>query len=286
MQILIIGASGYLGNHAYKYFKNCYEDVVGTYRYHQVDPSMIHFDINKDDINCIGHLQKEKGRYAVICAAETSLDICEVNTEDSFQTNVASTIDLIAKLKQMGYYIIFCSSDAVYAGTQGNYKETDKLEPVNEYARMKSQVEEYIIEHYSNACIFRLSKMIGDINSPRDTFSEWKKLALENKDIYCIKGNCFSPVYVDDVVKCIEIAFNNRISGIYNICGDVIYSRADLCRAFLKTLGLKSSVYERNEDEFGFLSKRSMNVGMNNQKAKEVLGYSFTSMEEVFMKYK
>ena len=247
---------------------------------------MVSFDMNKDDINRIGMLQRDEDRCAVICAAETRLDICKVNEEESFQTNVASTIELIEKLKKMNYYIVFCSTDAVYAGTKGNYKETDAAAPVNEYAEMKLQVEEYINEHCPNACIFRLSKMVGDINSPRDTFAEWKKLAIEKKDIYCIKGNIFSPAYVDDVVKCIEIAFNKRISGIYNICNDDTYSRADLCKAFLKTLGLTSNVYEKNVEEFGFLSTRSMNVGMNNRKAKEILKYSFTNMEEVFMKYK
>lgn len=286
MQILIIGASGYLGKHVYKYFKNSYEDVIGTYRIHQVDSSMIRFDMNKDDITCFVHHQKDKDKYAVICAAETRWDICKVNTEESFQTNVTSTIALIEKLKQMGYYIIFCSSDAVYAGTKGDYKETDIIEPVNEYAKMKLQVEEYIMEHCPDACVFRLSKMVGDNSSPKDMFSEWKKMATEKKDIYCIKGNCFSPIYVDDVAKCIEIAFNNRISGVYNICGDVTYNRADLCKAFLKTLGLTASVYEKEEEDFGFLSKRSKNVGMDNQKAKEILKYNFTSMEEVFIRYK
>lgn len=286
MQILIIGASGYLGRHAYKYFKNCYPEVIGTYLNHQVDSSMIQFDMNKDDISYIGLQKKDKDKFAVICAAETRWDICKVNEDESYQTNVVSTIDLIEKLKQMGYYIIFCSSDAVYAGTDGNYKETDLIEPVNEYARMKLLVEQYIIENCPDVCIFRLSKMIGDMHSPKDMFSEWKKMALEKKDIYCIKGNCFSPVYVDDVVKCIEIAFNNRISGIYNICGDVAYSRADLCKSFLKALGLTSNVYEKNAAEFGFLSKRSMNVGMDNHKAKETLKYRFTSMEEVFAKYR
>lgn len=286
MQILIIGASGYLGRHVYKYFKNRYTEVIGTYLNHQVDSSMIQFDMNKDDINNIGLREKDKNKFAVICAAETRWDICKVNEDESYQTNVSSTIDLIEKLKQMNYYIVFCSSDAVYAGTTGNYKEKDAVVPVNEYAKMKLQVEQYITENCPDVCIFRLSKLIGDINSPKDMFSEWKRMALGKKDIYCIKGNCFSPVYVDDVVKCIEIAFNNRISGIYNICGDVTYSRADLCKAFLKVLGLTSNVYEKSESEFGFLSKRSMNVGMDNRKAKETLQYSFTSMEEVFMRYK
>lgn len=286
LQILIVGASGYLGRHAYKYFKLHYDDVIGTYHTHQTDSSMISFDMNKDDINRIGLLQRDENRCAVICAAETRLDICKVNKEESFQTNVASTIELIEKLKNMNYYIVFCSTDAVYAGTKGNYKEVDAVDPVNEYARMKLQVEQYITENCPNACIFRLSKMIGDSNLPKDTLYEWKSLALEKKDIFCIKGNCFSPVDVEDVVKCIEIAFNKRIGGIYNICSDDTYNRADLCKAFLKALGLTSNVYEKNVEEFGFLSTRSMNVGMNNQKAKEILKYNFSNMEEVFMKYK
>ena len=288
MQILIIGASGYLGRHVYKYFKNCYSEVIGTYLNHQEDPSMIQFDMNKDDISDIVLQENDADKVAVICAAETNLDVCKVNEKESYQTNVASTIELIEKLKQMNYYIVFCSTNEVYAGIKGNgnYKETDAVAPINEYGRMKLQVEEYIIRYCPNACIFRLSKLIGDINSPKDTFNEWKRMALEEKDIYCIRGNYFSPSYVEDVVKCIEIAFDKRISGIYNICSDDIYSRADLCKAFLKALGLTANVYEKNVEEFGFLSTRATNVGTNNQKAKETLKYEFTNMEEVFMKYK
>ena len=286
VRILIIGASGYLGRHVYKYFKSCYPEVIGTYRNHQVDSSMIQFDMNRDDICDIALQEGDQDKFAVICAAETRWDVCEISVEESYQTNVISTINLIEKLKQMGYYIVVCSSDAVYAGTRGDYRETDQVEPVNEYAKMKVQMEKYIAEHCPDVCIFRLSKLIGDINLPKDTLNEWKRMALRKEDIYCIKGNCFSPMCVDDVAKCIEIAFNNRISGIYNICGDVAYSRADLCKAFLKELGLTANVYEKNEEEFGFLSKRSMNVGMNNQKAKEALKYSFTNMQEVFMRYK
>lgn len=286
MQILIVGASGYLGSHVYKHFKENYSNVVGTYNAHPTDASMVHFNINEDDISGIDIFKDDDEKYAIICAAEAKYDACEIYAEESFQLNVTSTIKLIEKLKQMDYYIIFCSTEAVYDGTRGNYKETDDAHPVNEYGKMKLQVEQYLMNQYPETCIFRLSKMIGDTNSSRDTLCEWKEMALEKKDIYCIKGNCFSPVDVEDVVQCIEIAFDKRISGIYNVCGNKTYHRTDLCKDFLKALGLTANVFEKNVEEFGFCAVRPMNVGMSNQKIKETLGgFRFRDMEEVFRRY-
>lgn len=285
MQILIVGASGYLGSHVYKYFKENYDNVVGTYHTHQTDSSMVHFNINEDEVSLIDKIKEAEEKCAIICAAEAKYDACKINTEESFKTNVVSTIKLIDKLKQMNYYIIFCSTEAVYDGTKGNYIESDLAHPVNEYGKMKLQVEQYITAHYPNDCIFRLSKMIGDISSPRDTLCEWKKKALERKDIYCIRGNYFSPVDVEDVVKCIELAFQKQIKGIYNICGNTIYHRSDLCKEFLRFLGLSTNIYNKEVEEFGFKAVRPMNVGMSNLKIREHLNYEFKNMQEVYMRY-
>lgn len=284
MQLLIIGASGYLGKHAYLYFKRNYDEVIGTYCTHQTDSSMISFDINKDDIRDFKLSGTDK--CAIICAAEAKYDACKIKKEESFRLNVTSTIEVIRKLKNLGYYIIFCSTEAVYEGTKGNYEESDCANPVNEYGKMKLQVEQYIMEHYPDICIFRLSKMIGDIDSPRDTLCEWKRNAMEKKTIYCIKNNYFSPVDVEDVVHCMEIACKRKIPGIYNICGNITYSRTELCKIFLRALELHTEVKEKDVDEFGFCAVRPLNVGMNNQKAVNGLGYEFKSMEAVFERYK
>ena len=227
----------------------------------------------------------EKAGCAIICAAESKYDACKNNAEESFQTNVTSTIKLIEKLDQMNYYILFCSTDSVYDGEKGNYEESDQTKPVNEYGKMKLQVEQYITEHCPNACVFRLSKMVGDVNSSRDTFCEWKIMAKEKRDIYCIKGNYFSPVDVEDVVRCVEIACNKKMRGIYNVCGNRAYSRIDLCQSFLHALRLETNVYEKELSEFGFSAVRPLNVGMSNQKAVRALGYKFKDMHEVYERY-
>lgn len=286
MQIMVIGASGYLGQHVYPYFKCKYGKVIGTYLSHQIDQTMVHFDINQDNIEAIDSFSDDEEKCAVICAAEAKFDACKIREEESFQTNVISTIKLIEKLRKKDYYIIFCSTESVYEGIKGNYSETDEANPVNEYGKMKLQVEQYITQHYPDICIFRLSKMIGDIDSYRDTLCEWKKMASAKEDIYCIKGNYFSPVDVEDVVKCIEIACLKKVGGIYNICGNEIYSRTELCKCFLKTLKLNTNVYEKDVEEFGFSAARPLNVGMSNRKAMQTLEFRFNDMKDIFKRYR
>lgn len=285
MQILLIGASGYLGGHMYNQFKKNGHTVVGTYYKHQTDKSMIPFDINKDDIDDIDIFLEDKEKCAVICAAETKLDTCENEKEESFQTNVLSTIKIIEELKARNYYIVFCSTESVYDGKKGNYTETDSADAVNEYGRMKIQIEQYIMKYCSEACIFRIGRVVGDALWPRDILFDWKKKANEKKDIYCIRGNYFAPVDVEDVVNCVELACSQRIFGIYNLCGDKIYSRAELCISFLQALGLETNVCEKDAEKFNFSAERPLNIGMSNQKVVNALCYKFKSMEEVYERY-
>lgn len=285
MQILIVGASGYLGRHVYVHFHERYENVIGTYCTHRTIPGLIHFDLNADNMDWLNSQREEDNRCAIICAAESKFDACKINAAESFRTNVTSTTRLIERLRQMGYYIIFCSTDSVFDGLKGNYVETDQPCPINEYGETKRKVEQYIIHECPDVCIFRLSKMIGDTEAQGDTFREWKQMAIKQKDIYCIKDNFFAPVDVEDVAHCMELAWLKKVSGIYHVCGNKVYGRAELCRSFLEALHLEANVYEKELKDFGFCAERPLNVGMINQKVTDTLDYQFKEMEEIYKRY-
>lgn len=287
MQILVIGASGLLGNNIYKYFTLNNEKVIGTYCHHTLNTEMIKYNINYDDIEKIDALFSEKlgNKHAIICAGETKIDMCKEKIDMVYETNVSSTISLIKKLESLNYHIIFCSSDSIYDGSKGNYIETDIPNPINEYGKMKMAVEEYILKECKNTCIIRISKIIGCVHSEKDMLIEWRNKALQEEEINCIKDNYFTPVYIEDVVKCIEIIINKSLLGIYNICGNERYLRVELCKLFLNKLGLHTKVIEKRLEDFNFNDKRPLDTSMSNKKFFRNTGYKFKDFKEILLNY-
>lgn len=292
--ILIIGASGYIGSKLYYFLRQRGDHVIGTYHKLKPDQSLIQYDMEQDDIISLckslgsdyGALPRES--HAIISAGESKISNCKDNYEAAYKLNVTATQNTIQKLSEVGYHVIYCSTDNVYDGVQGDYTETDAIHPVNEYGKMKAAVEEYMLHHCPTACIIRLSKVVGIEDSKQDMLKEWKDAALMKKDIYVIKGNYFNPININDVVLYITRIIDNSLSGIYNICGDTKYTRAELCRKFLDATGLQAKVFEKPFEEFGFNDNRPLDTSMRNQKIADTIGKGLRlhGLEDCFSLYK
>jgi len=288
MNILIIGASGYIGRPLFKRCRSMGYHVVGTYRKNSDDGQYLKYVIGRDNIISVKNIfeKEDLEKHAVICVGESKISACKEKYDEVYKINVTATIALIKQLTESGYHIIFCSSDNVYDGEKGNYRETDAIRPVNAYGKMKAEVEQYIQRECHNVCIVRLSKVIGVPGYAQDMLEEWKSQAIRHKPVYCIRNNFFTPVYVEDVVNCIMLIMNRNLSGVYNICGNHRYSRMDLCCSFLHELGIQTDIYEKSLDEFRFNDIRPLDTSMDNRKISNETGYQFEKLENVFELYR
>lgn len=286
MNILIIGATGYIGGMLYKKCKVQGYNVVGTC-YSKINGNdFISYEIGENiDKLELSMLEKRQNKVAVICAGQSNISFCKSSRDEAYRINVVNTIKLIKQLKERKYKIIFCSTDNVYDGEKGYYTEQDKINPLNEYGKMKAEVEEYLLKECPDACILRLSKVVGVVESNKDMFCEWRDKALKGEAIYCIKDNIFSPVYIDDVVNCILKIIKRKLNGIYNVCGDNTYSRTELCDIFFEKINLKANVKEKRLEEFGFNDYRPLNTSMCNKKIAKDAGLSFFDYRHSFKEY-
>lgn len=288
LQTLVIGASGSLGGQIYDKLKSNGEAVVGTYSSHRTSDGLIKFELGKDTISSIDTYLGDGLECAVFCAAMTSIDKCKKDAEKARLTNVDATIQLIDELHSKGCFIIFFSTADVYDGTKGNYAETDDTHPVNEYGRTKLQVEQYIVKNNIDACILRIAKVVGDIHNSKDVFRDWLAKAKKHEDIYCISGKYDSFVDVDDVADCVEIVKRNHLKGIFNIAGNESCSRMEACKKFFGYFNMRPDVMvcEKKLSGFNFSDNRALDTSIDNGKAREILGYNFKSLEQIFEKYK
>lgn len=274
MDILIFGASGYIGQQLYKFCRKQGHHVLGTGYMRDNKGELIKYDLERDGIDFLDKRFGKTGRkkYAVICAGESKIGACRDQYDKAYNINVTATIRLIEQLREQEYHIVYCSSDNVYDGRKGNYKEIDAVNPVNAYGKMKLEVEQYMMRQCPDGCVVRLGKVVGVVESAQDMLYDWREKAMKKESISCIEGNYFTPVYVGDVVQNIIEIMNRNCKGIFNLGGNKKYSRVELCKVFLDALGMKTDVYEKPLGEFGFNDDRPLDTSMCSEKLMEHIG--------------
>lgn len=140
-KILFTGGKGLLASTMKTHFPDAiYVDIedfdVTNY------PQMQSF-ISQKDINTIVH-----------CAAYTLVSEAEKNVDKLLEVNVIGTANVVKLCMQNNIKMVYISTDYVFDGEKGMYKETDPVLPVNKYAWSKL-AGECAVRLYDNSLIIR-----------------------------------------------------------------------------------------------------------------------------------
>lgn len=287
MQYLILGANGYIGSYIYDRMQKSGLAVIGTGHKRAGCEELVYYDIRTDDIeDILKACVEDSEKTAIVCITESNIDKCHVNYEECYQTNVVAMKSLIHKLHGNGFHVIFFSSDNVFNGEKGNYTEESQTCAINDYGKMKAEIEAYLLEHEPQTCIFRISKVVSNKKERQNVFTEWEN-QMKDSEIRCIQGNIISFIYIEDIYQACLLAAEKRLAGLYNVVGDQGYSRKELAQKFYAAKNVANiKIHECSAQDIPFKDKRRpLNVSMSNQKFKKETGYRFTSMDEVIRKY-
>ena len=80
----------------------------------------------------------------------------ETNIKESIDKNIIGTCNVVNICQKYNIKIVYFSTNYVYQGTKGNYKETDPVLPVNNYAWSKLGGE-CAVQMYKNSLILRIT---------------------------------------------------------------------------------------------------------------------------------
>ena len=117
---------------------------------------------NKKKLNILSlrsienYLKKIKPKYVLHAAAlSRPMNIHNKNISKSIDLNIIGTANVTKICKLNNIKLIYFSTNYVYPGRKGNYKETDSLQPINNYAWSKLGGESSV-RLYKNSLILRL----------------------------------------------------------------------------------------------------------------------------------
>ena len=145
-KIIFTGGSGRFGS-KFKKIKNKFKIYF---------PDKKKLNITK--INSIRKfLKKIKPNYFIHCAAlSRPMNVHEKNICKSIDINIIGTSNVVKACEEMNIKLIYFSTNYIYPGTKGNYKETDPILPINNYAISKLGGE-CAVKLYKNSLILRIS---------------------------------------------------------------------------------------------------------------------------------
>ena len=288
-RILITGSNGLLGQKLVKKLKSnkLGFELIATskgenrisekegYVYQSLDIS------NQEEVNNVfNHFKPDT---VIHTAAMTNVDACESEKELCRKLNVIAVRFLVEAAEKHQSHFIHLSTDFIFDGKSGPYKEDDEPNPLSYYGQSKLDAEEIVKACKTNWSIARTIIIYGIVEDmSRSNIVLWAKSALEKKQTLTIVNDQFrSPILAEDLADgCIAIAKKEAI-GIYNLGGKDLMSIVDLVRRVADYYNLdKSYIEEISSDSLSQAAKRPGKTGFVIDKAINDLGYNPHSFEE------
>ncbi len=275
-RLFITGGSGLLGSRFSK-FTDEYE-VTTTYNKNPKEHS-VKLDITdeKDVLNKIKSLSPD---LVVHSAALTNVDYCEDHQEEAYRINAQGTLNMVKACEKIDSKLIYVSTDFVFDGTEGSYKETDKTNPISYYGLSKLKGEEFVQESDIKSAIVRVSVLYGwheNFNYVMWVIDELKK----GNNINIVTDEYNSPTYAENAAEAILKIFSKNKEGIYHIAGDERINRFDFAKNIAKVFELDETLINpiKSEDLIR-KARRPLDSSLSVEKAKNDLNFKFFKTTE------
>jgi dTDP-4-dehydrorhamnose reductase len=197
--------------------------------------------------------------------------------------NVTAVVHLIKAAEKFNSHFIHLSTDFIFDGEAGPYKESDEPNPLSYYGESKLAAEKLLEASNCKWAVARTIIVYGIVEDmSRSNIVLWAKGALEKRQKITIVNDQFrSPTLAEDLAKgCILIA-DKQAQGVYNLSGKDTMSIVELVRRVARYYHLDESYIEEiTTASLNQAAKRPPKTGFVLDKAIKDLGYNPVSFEE------
>ena len=270
MRILITGAFGQLGHSLQSVLskKSNYE-LICTGRKVKKGQEGIPLDI-RNQVALKELINTTAPDILVNLAAMTNVDACELNPKLAGEINVAGLEHICDSFKGK---IIHLSTDYVFDGTSGPYKEDDPLNPISIYGKTKLASEHILLEKDIKNLVIRGNVLYDYSPHTSASFLNWVVSSLKgNQEIKVVEDQFNNPTWTRSMSDIIELSIENDLEGIIHWGDSVHISRFEFAKLIAKKFSLNESLikpvltFELNQP-----ARRPLQSGLSTEKLVNML---------------
>ena len=288
MKILITGSNGLLGQKIVRQALKKGTTFLATSKGDNRNPDCPSEKYQSLDICDATQIEKVfsdfEPTHVIHTAAITNVDACELNPEECELVNVTATHYLFEAAQKINAHFQLLSTDFIFDGEKGNYKETDEPNPLSVYAKSKVDAETILLNSdYKNHSILRTIIVYGIGNNlSRNNIICWAKEALsKGQQMNIIDDQFRAPTWADDLAwACLRVCELDKI-GIYHISGPETLSIYSIVERVANYYGLSTETLTKTDSStLNQPAKRPPKTGFDLTKSRNELGYNPKTLEE------
>jgi len=268
---LIAGANGLLGNRLAAALEKRKIAWQGTYC-RRPAPGLLPLDIT-DPGSVDGFFSKSRPEAVFLCAnLAGGVDFCQKNPQIGRKFYVDGTKAVAAKAKDAGAVFVFVSTDYVFDGTKGPYREDDRSCPLNLYGGLKLEAEEWIKSNLKDYLIVRTTNIFGwdpQTVTPNYMMQFYRSLK---------QGNAFNapsflwgnPTYAPDLAEAIFELTEKKARGLFHVVGSSFINRYDWAVQAAKIFGFDVSLVKEVKEPAPNMIPRPLRSNLDSSKFRSL----------------
>jgi dTDP-4-dehydrorhamnose reductase len=281
LKLLITGASGLYGSKLAQMALSKNFEVYSS----DIQDLSVYGNFVKLDISGKAQVDEAfktiKPDVVVHAATLTDVDKCELNKALAWKVNVEGTKNIVEAAKTTGSFLIYISTDYVFGGETGRYKETDAPNPINYYGITKLKAEE-IVKTQKEYFIARPSVMYGSTPAAgKVNFALW---IIENlrkgEHVKIVTDQWNTPTLNTNLAEMTLEAIERKLTGIYHLCGATRVSRFTFAEQIADVFSLDKGLIDKVlSSQFTLPAKRPMDSSLDTSKAKQTMQHKPLEMD-------
>ena len=282
---LVTGASGFMGGNLAVYLSssaNVYAQYNNnTFKYDNLKPLRIDLANESEIENAISSNEFD---WVIHCAAVTSPDACANNMKYAEKINVEGTRHIINYCNNKDIPVIYISTDLVFDGEKGDYKETDPPNPISFYGETKLKAEQIVLNGLEKNTVCRIALSYGKIfnNTKGGALDRMIESLTQGKTLNLFTDQfrtpLFSGEFCDAILKLTTAKSNNSPdckSRLYHLGGKDKVSRLEFGKKIVSVFGFDPGLINPvSMDQIKSSAKRGKDCSLNCKRAVREFSYT------------
>jgi dTDP-4-dehydrorhamnose reductase len=273
MHVLVTGASGQLGGYLLRELADTGTPVTawsGSRASRVLGVPLQPVDLA--DADGIAAAFREARPSAVLhAAALASVAECRRDPALARQVNTQGSALLAELASQAKARLLLVSTDLVFDGECGGYREADVPAPLSVYGRTKAEAEQAVLA-VPRSVVVRVSLLFGPTHSGRPAFFDEQVAALrECRPVTLFADEWRTPLDLATAARALVAVLRSDVGGLLHLGGPERLSRVDMGRRLATYLGAEgASIVAATRDSVPSAEPRPRDVSLDASRWREL----------------